>query len=516
MHATLMLRHAVTTNACGAATIFGERQRSWAEVGARVPRMAGALTSLGLKNGDVVAVLSMNNDRFIELFFAAPWAGGVIAPLNVRWSVEENAQAIADCGAAVLVVDDEFVGQARELRSRGVAPETIIYIGEGDAPDGMLDYETLVVSHEPAEDAGRKGDDVFAIFFTGGTTGRPKGVMLSHEGFGQAIMVWIAMQREIEGIRFAYVGGLFHLVGAVPAMFVTLTGGTHIILPKFEPVAFMQAITRHKATVIIMVPTMVQTMLTHPEFPGNDLSSLKLCFYGGSPMPEAVVRKAAELLPNLEFIQSYAMTETGSLTSMLRWSDHDFHGPNAHRVKSVGQPVFGVEVRIVDPAGNTLPRGETGEILMRSRYLMTGYVNMPDQTAEALRGGWMHSGDAGRIDEDGYLYVSDRIKDMIVTGGENVFSIEVERAIYLHPAVKEAAVIGLPSEKWGETVHAIVVLRDGMSATQDEIIAHCRALIGAYKCPKSVEFRSEPLPLSPAGKVQKNVLRQPYLTRAKA
>ena len=251
-------------------------------------------------------------------------------------------------------------------------------------------------------------------------------------------------------------------------------------------------------------------MLNHPDFARYDLSSLRTLVYGGSPMPRELMEEAARKLPGWRFYQIYGMTETGGFATMLRWRDHVFDGPKAHRIAACGQPAPGVEVRIVDPEGNELPRGTLGEIAVRSDYLMREYLGKPGQTAAALRDGWMFSGDAGTMDEDGYLYIADRVKDMIVTGGENVYSIEVERALYSHPAVMQAAVVGVPSQEWGEAVHGIVVLRPGHAATEAELIAHCRKHIGGYKCPKAITFRAEPLPVGPAGKVQKNVLREPF------
>jgi len=248
----------------------------------------------------------------------------------------------------------------------------------------------------------------------------------------------------------------------------------------------------------------------HPDFDRYDLSSLRTLIYGGSPMPEALMRFAISRLPTWRFYQIFGMTETGGFATMLRWRDHHLTGPKAARMRSGGQPAPGNEVRILLPDGAYAPPDTLGEIVVRSDSLMSGYLNNPEATAKVLKDGWMHTGDAGTIDADGFLYVADRVKDMIVTGGENVYSIEVERALFLHPAVREAAVIGIPSEQWGESVHAVVVLNEGASATTDELTAHCRQLIGGYKVPRSYEFRSEPLPVTSVGKVRKNALRDPH------
>ncbi|SMH54560.1 long-chain-fatty-acid--CoA ligase [Mesorhizobium australicum] len=509
MQITQFVRQAKTLNPQGTATIYEGRSRSWVEFAERNARMAGALRKLGLAAGEFVAVLSMNSDRYVELFYAIPHAGGCFAPMNVRWSKAENAYALRDCGATMLFVGTDFVEQAVDL-ARDFPLKAVIYMGEGDIPDGMLSYEELITATEPVEDAGRAGEDLYAVFYTGGTTGDPKGVAFTHQALAQASIAYLAMLPDIEDLSFAYVGGFFHFSAANAALYITLSGGTHVVLPKFEPVAMMRAISEHRVTNAVMVPTMITMMLNHPDFDRYDLSSLRTLVYGGSPMPRELMAEASRKLPGWRFYQIYGMTETGGFATMLRWRDHIFDGPKAHRIGACGQPSPGVEIRIVDPAGNDLPRGQLGEIAMRSDYLMKEYLGKAEQTAVVLRDGWMFSGDAGYMDEDGYLYVADRVKDMIVTGGENVFSIEVERALYSHPAVMQAAVIGVPSQEWGEAVHGIVVLKSGQTATQAELIAHCRKHIGGYKCPKAITFRDEPLPVGPAGKVQKNVLREPF------
>ncbi|WP_417722479.1 long-chain-fatty-acid--CoA ligase [Salipiger sp.] len=510
MQITQFVRQAVTANPQGIATVFEDRSRSWTQVADRVARLSGALRGLGLEAGDFVAVLSMNNDRYVELFYAIPHAGGCFAPMNVRWSEAENAYALRDCNARMLFVGTDFVEQARKLAAE-FPLRAMIYMGEGAVPEGMLSYEALIADTAPAEDAGRGGEDMYAVFYTGGTTGDPKGVAFTHQALCSATLAYLCMLPDIEDLSFAYVGGFFHFSASSAALYITLTGGTHVVLPKFEPVPMMRAITEHKVTNAVMVPTMITMMLNHPDFAHYDLSSLRTLVYGGSPMPRELMEEASKKLPGWRFYQIYGMTETGGFASMLRWRDHVFDGPTAHRIGAGGQPAPGVEIRIVDPeTGAERPRGEAGEIIMRSDYLMKEYLGKPEETAKALRDGWMFSGDAGHMDADGYVYVADRVKDMIVTGGENVYSIEVERALYSHPAVMQAAVIGIPSEAWGEEVHGIVVPRPGHSASAEDLIAHCRTRIGGYKCPKSITFRDEPLPVGPAGKVQKNVLRDPF------
>ncbi len=510
MQGTQFLTQAVACQPNRIATISGTRRRTWKEVGARVPRLAAALRAFGIADGRFVAALAMNSDRYIELFFAVPWAGGAFAPLNIRWSLAENEYALTDSRASVLFVDDSFLDQAGALKDKLDWVQTLIYMGDGATPEGMLSYEDLIERHAPMPDANRRGEDLWVIFYTGGTTAHPKGVMMSHRGLFVATISYLAWLPSVEDLSFVYVAGYFHFAGASALLYITLAGGTHIPLPKFDPVLVMRAISEHKATNAVLVPTMINMLLAHPDFDRYDLSSLQTCVYGGSPMPEALMMQAMKKLPTWRFFQVFGMTETGGFATVLRWRDHLTSGPKAKRLRSAGQPAIGNEVQIALPDGSVAPPDTLGEICVRSSMLMNGYFNNPQATAAVLKDGWMHTGDAGTIDEDGFLYVADRVKDMIVTGGENVYSIEVERVLFMHPAVREAAVIGIPSEQWGESVHAVIVLKDGATATPDELTAHCRSLIGGYKVPRSYEFRSEPLPVTPVGKVRKNVLRDPH------
>jgi long-chain acyl-CoA synthetase len=511
MQVTQILGQAVMEQPGSVGTIYGERQRTWAEIGARVPRLAAALQALGVRRGDRVSALALNSDRYVELFFAIPWAGAAFAPLNIRWSVVENAFALQDAEVEILFVDDEFLGMGEQLRDSLTGARTLIYMGERATPPGMLAYDDLIDGHAPVPDAGRRGDDLYAVLYTSGTTVRSKGVQLSHRNVVYVALCFLATLPSRDDLRHMHVGGMFHLSGALPTWYITLAGGSHVVLPKFEPEPVMRAISTHQVTSGVLVPTMVNSLLHHPDLRRYDLSSMRICCYGGAPMPEPVMEGAMAELPTWGFHQQYGMTETAGYATALRWSDHlaAVAGP-CHRLRSAGRPVPGIQVRTVTPDFETAGVRETGEIVIRGDNVMTGYFRNPDATAESLQDGWMHTGDAGYVDEDGFVYVSDRIKDMILSGGENVFSVDVERALYQHAAVREAAVIGIPHDHWGEAVHAVVVLKDGVQATQEELVEHCRGLIGGYKVPRSVEFRAEPLPTTPVGKIRKNVLRAPY------
>jgi long-chain acyl-CoA synthetase len=303
---------------------------------------------------------------------------------------------------------------------------------------------------------------------------------------------------------------MFHLANGAATFAIMTAAGGSVVIPAFEPVATMQAMQDHKVTTALLVPTMVNMMVNHPRVGDFDLSNLEYALYGASPMPEAVVRKAMQVLPQAKFQQAYGQTEAAPVLTLLEPERHVFDGPLAGKTKSAGRAVPGVEMAIMDENDTEVPRGTVGEICGRGENVMMGYWNQPELTAQTLRNGWLHTGDGGYMDEDGYVYVVDRVKDMIISGGENVYSAEVENAIYQHAAVAECAVIGIPHEKWGEQVHAIVRCKPDTSVDEAGLIAHCHELIAGYKCPRSVEVVTDPLPLSGAGKILKTELRKPY------
>jgi long-chain acyl-CoA synthetase len=303
---------------------------------------------------------------------------------------------------------------------------------------------------------------------------------------------------------------MFHIADCQWNMAVTLHAGTHVFMPKFSPEAMLQKVEQYHVTHCGLVPTMVNMLCNFSGREKYDVSTLRGINYGGSPMPPALIARAREAFPICRFFQGYGQTETSPNITMLTDQYHTLEGPKAAKVGSAGQPVFTMEVRIVDPEDREVPRGEIGEITTRGPNVMAGYWNRPEETTHALRGGWMHTGDLGYMDEDGFVYVVDRLKDMIISGGENVYSAEVESVIYQHPAVAVCAVFGIPDEKWGEAVYAVVVPKEDRSVSGEEIIALCRKYIAGYKCPRTVEIRVDPLPMTGAGKILKRELRRPY------
>jgi len=508
MNITQILQRGAQINGNGTAVIFGEREWTYSQVQERVSKFAGALQKLGITDGERVAVIALASDRFVELYFSVPWAGGVIVPLNFRLAPPELAYMINDAGAKVLIVDDAFSEMISKLDGQLETVEHIIFMGDGETPAGALNYETLVAETEPAEDAGRGGDDTLGIFYTGGTTGLSKGVMTSHSNMLNELMALTHEYIGEEQLKWLCVTPFSHVTGSVPVYSTIANVGQFILYPRFDIVETMQGIQKYKANMIFLVPTMIAMVLNHPQIKDFDLTSLKEVLYGASPMPLAVVRKAMDLLPNAKFLHVYGMTETTGIATLLKPKFHVPEGELSH-IKSAGHSVIRSQIKIVDADDNELPRGEIGELLIRGGSVMKGYWNQPELTETTMRGGWMHSGDVGYMDEEGFLYLVDRLKDMIISGGENVYSVEVENAIYQHPDVAMCAVIGIPSDEWGETVQAIVMLKEGRTVTEKDIINHCRERIAHFKCPRSVTF-TEDLPMSATGKILKHVLRQPY------
>jgi len=513
MNTTLGLRKFLDDNPQGIATIFGDRQRTWAEIGDRVQRFAGALHGLGVKHDDRVAVMSQNNDKYFEIYLAVAWAGAVVVPLNVRWSQAENEDALRDCRASLLLADDAFAAMAQAL-SQTIGDLPLVYMGEQSAPEEFADYERLIADAAPVDDAMRQGTDLAGIFYTGGTTGRSKGVMLSHHNLMLNAVNSLGANLMGQGSRYMHVAPMFHLGNGGVMYANMLLGGSNVMLPAFTPGAVAAAIDRYRVTHIMLVPTMIQMLVDSPDIDGHDLSSLEQIIYGASPISEALLDRAMQRLPGVRFVQAYGMTELSPMCTLLRPEDHLGENRAKGRHRSAGRTVATCELRIVDENNNPLPRGEIGEIIVRGDTVMMGYWERPAETAAAIVDGWMHTGDGGYMDADGYVYVVDRIKDMIISGGENVYSIEVENVLAQHPAVAQCAVIGIPSERWGEQVHAVVVLRPGADASPEELIGFCRDRIAAYKCPRSVDLSAEPLPLSGAGKILKRTLRQRYLDAA--
>ncbi|MCC7258660.1 MAG: long-chain-fatty-acid--CoA ligase [Gammaproteobacteria bacterium] len=507
---TQFVRRAARVNRTGTATICDGRRRTWAEVADRVRRTAGMLRGLGVAPGDRVAILAPNSDTYFEYLFAVAWAGGVLVPVNTRLAPPEILHVLRSSGARVLVVAREFVDTVAALR--GELPDVghVVYIGHDAAPAGCLAHEQLIAAAEPVEDAGRGGEDLYAFFYTSGTTGWPKPAMITHAGLFLNVLQWIAAVGVTREDRFLIIPPMFHAAGAENSIAATALAATACIMPRFDVLEGLRLIAGERLTKLPLIATMLDMMLRHPQVGEFDLSSVTRITYGASPIHEDLLQRAMAALPGARFYQIFGQTEGGPTVTVLPHEWHATAGPRAGKLRSAGYPMIGVDVCILDAGGNELPAGVTGEICVRGPGVSPGYWGLPEETQAAFCRGWLRTGDAGYLDDDGFLFISDRVKDMIISGGENIYPAEVERVLLGHEAVAECAVIGIPNEKWGEQVHAIVRLRDGQSVTGDALIAHCRAHLAGYKCVRSVEFRQEPFPLSPSAKVLKRDLREPY------
>jgi long-chain acyl-CoA synthetase len=510
VYMTQGLRRAAKMMPNTTALISENRHFTWSEFQDRVARLAGALHGLAMKVEDRVAILSLNSDRYAETYYGVFWAGANIVPMNIRWSLAEHIYSIRDSEARYLIVDDAFAEMGTAIARDCASIEHLIFAGDGPCPDGMLSYEALIADASPAEDAVRSGEDLAGIFYTGGTTGFPKGVMLPHRALWASSVCLVAGVNMKASDRAIHAPPLFHIAGAMMVFSQTIAGGSHAFIPGFEPKTFLRAITAFEGTLSLLVPTMIAMLLQSLELEAADTSRLTRLIYGASPMTQSILAEAMAKLPQTRFIHAYGQTELAPLATLMGPEYHVLEGPNAAKIRSVGQSVPCMEIEIVDEDGREVPRNQTGEVRARGANTMLGYWRKPEQTAAALKDGWVHTGDAGIMDEDGFIFIVDRMKDMIITGGENVFSAEVENAAMQYPGLAECAVIGIPEDTWGESVHLVVVPRAGETPNPDAIIAHCRTLIAPYKCPRSVQVREEPLPKSGAGKIQKFELRAPF------
>ena len=503
---THLLHKAVRECPEGPALQAGEQRHSFAELRDQAARLAAVLHALGVGPGDRVGMLAPNGLAYATFIWGSWWAGAALNPVNTRWSASEIAYSLDDCDTRVLIVDEPFVATAEAVRQQSSALRHLIYCGAGPAPSGWLHWAEALAEHGPVDDAGRGGEDLAMVMYTGGTTGRSKGVMLSHSNLYIATLASMAMAPRPTGGVALMAAPLFHIAGFATSVRMLRQQTLQVFLNAFEEASVLRAIVQHGVTEMFMVPTMIKRLIDHPDFAQTDTRSVRNISYGAAAIDQALLNRAMAALPDTQFNQAYGMTELSPTITMLLPHDH-LPGPKqAQRLRSAGRPMPIAEVRIVDEHDQELPTGQVGEICARGPMVMQGYWNLPSTTAEALRGGWMHTGDAGFIDEDGYVHVVDRIKDMVISGGENVYCVEVESAITHMPQVAQCAVIGLPDEQWGERVHAVVVLHAGQTLSLADITTHCRPLIASYKIPRSLEI-VDALPLSAAGKVLKHVLR---------
>jgi long-chain acyl-CoA synthetase len=487
------LNRALSTAAGSPAVVCQDTRRTYAELGSRCRRLAGGLRRLGLVPGDRIGVIGLNSDRYLELYLGLPAAGFVLVPVNSRLAPAEMRAILDDAGVSLLFADADYPGAAD-------VKQVLIMPG---------DYEDLIASAGQAGQAplgdGVAGDDLAALFYTSGTTGAAKGAMHTHGSLVTSALHFMATWPFDRQTRWLVASPMFHTGGIIGTLATVWAGGAHVIMPRFDSELAVDLIEREAVTHTLLVPTMLAAAANAQLARPRDVSSLRYLSHGASPISAETLRRTRLAFPQAELLHVYGTTEATPITTLL---PHEERILDTALVRSCGQPAVGVEIRIVDSSGTEVPPGTVGELLVRSPSLMAGYWHKPEATAEVMRGDWYRTGDLGYRDERSYIYLVDRVKDMIVSGGENVYSTEVEEALSSHPSVEEVAVFGVPDPRWGEAVYAVVFSR--RQVTPDELIAHCRGRIAGFKVPRHIEVRTGSLPKSAAGKILKRELREPH------
>jgi len=472
------------------ALVSAGRRSTFRELHDRVGGIAASLRKHGFGVGDRLALLLPNEADYIELIYACAWVGVIAVPLNTRLSVTEIDHILADAKPRGLIRHSSMAVPTVQLKWQLVLDDEPLDLKCDSYPEAIYDPEA-----------------VLALVYTSGTTGRPKGVVLTHANIlanVDHVNYWMAYR---EGGVYLHAAPIFHIAD-FPFMFASPAFGTcQVTIPKFSPQSFCETVERERVSHTVLVPTMISLLNEFPNLKKYDLTSLEQLGYGGSPIAPELLHRTREVLPDVKLVQVYGLSETGFLTGLR---DHE---QTEERLKSCGRPCPGIEVLVVDESGKEVEAGHSGELVARGANVMRGYWNNPEETKIAFREGLFRTGDIGYQDADGYFFILDRLKDMIVTGGENVYSGEVEAVIYKHPAVREAAVFGIPDPKWGELVMATVVLKPGEVLTADELIAHCRRFLANYKIPRRVEFSETELPKSGSGKILKKNLRARFLAQ---
>lgn len=500
------------------AVVCGDLRMTYVELAARVWRLAHGLLNLGIEKNDRVAVLNDNTHEYLEIYFAAAHLGVVLVPLNYRLSTRELAGILNDSESRVLIAKGAFYEKAKDLPQSVSTLEKIIWTRtDSHVLNGEdIEYEALLKNHpdQPPPAPHISDDDVAHLYYTSGTTGRPKGVMLTHKNVKSHALGTIAELHLTDRDRWFHVAPLFHLADAWATFAMTWVGGKHVLVPSFDTGAVCRLIQEEKITLSNLVPTMLNMMVNHPDVGKFDYSSLRVVLSGGAPIAPETVRKIVEAF-QCDYIQTYGMTETSPYLTLSILKDHLKTLSTEEQLNfkaKTGREFIGVSLRVVDEDGNDVAMDEkqVGEIIVKGDTVTPGYWRLPDETEKAIRDGWLYTGDLAVMDRERYVNIVDRKKDMILTGGENVYSSEVENVLYTHPHVLEAAVIGVPDVHWGEAVKACVVLKEGRLMAEEEIIAYCRKDLAGYKTPKSVDFLKT-LPKTGSGKIFKKGLREPYL-----
>lgn len=499
------------------AIVCAERQWTYEEFYSRINRLSNSLLDFGIGKGDKISILHPNCHYFLEAYYGISQIGAVSVPINYRLSPEEIAFIINHSESKILIVDPRFLDVIDSIKDKISEIKKIIYTGNIEVLKGEKDviYEELIKvrNSEKIFDEIISEDDPAQIYYTSGTTGRPKGVVLSHKNVMTHALGTIAELQLTDRDVWIHVAPLFHLADAWATWAITWVGGRHILVREFEPKKVLETIEKEKVTITNLIPTMLNLMVNHPDVNKYDYSSLRVLLSGGAPIAPEVVRKIVETF-KCDYIQTYGMTETSPYLTLSILKDHLKKLPKDEQLKfkaKTGREFIAVELKVVNDKGEEVKKDEkeVGEIIVKGDIVTKGYWKLPEETEKSIKNGWLYTGDLAVIDEEGYVTIVDRKKDMIVTGGENVYSTEVENVLYMHPAVLECAVIGVPDEKWGEAVKGIVVLKPGYKATAEEIIKFCKDRMAHYKAPKSIDFM-DTLPRTGSGKIHKKGLRDKY------
>ncbi len=509
--------HAAKVFGCKVGVVCGDHRFTYRQFNERADRLSAALLKLEVRKGDRVAYLSFNCHRLLEAYYGVPQISAILLAMNIRLSPEELAYVLNDAEPRVLCFDPEFIPLVGSLRTQVKSVQHYISLrGTKPAWAHESTYDEFLAASEPAGIDWRGIDEnsVAELFYTSGTTAHPKGVMLTHRNlYLHAFYTALGLGGRDRDVHL-YTVPLFHVNSWGAPHIMTLLGARHVMLPKFDPATVLELARREGVTRLHMVPAMAIALLNHPDFSASGLESVHEVMVGGAPANTALIEEIEKKIPSAAANGGYGLTETSPVLTIARIKHHlagDSPEENLRRKATAGYAMAGVELRVVKPeGGDVVPDGkEVGEVVVRSDVVMEGYWRQPEATAAAIRDGWFHTGDLATIDEEGYVLIVDRSKDMILTGGENVASAEIERVLYGHPGILECAVIAVPDDEWGEVPKAIVVLRSGSQASEAEIAAHCRKHLAGFKVPKSVDF-VDSLPKGGTGKIQKKVLREKY------
>ncbi|MAI10988.1 MAG: fatty-acid--CoA ligase [Rhodospirillaceae bacterium] len=491
------------------AIVDEEQNFTWSNHVGRIAKAAGLLAGLGIGPGDRYGIICENSFRYTELIHAGYWGGGIAVPINHRLAAPEILHILEDADCQILILGKPFLSLA-ETAELSPWKDKTIYVGPADSEISQPQYEALLSTAPSAPQYPVEEDDLAILLYTGGTTGRSKGVQLSHKNvYSNGMQVAIAMGAVPTDI-YLHAAPMFHAADLLSTGF-TLVGAAHCYLPVFTPTASLEVIQKYSVTATMKAPTMIIMNLTNSMFGEYDTSSLRIMLYGSSPMAAEWVQKSIEGFPHTQIVQGYGLTETSPILTFLDWDIHKnaVKTGDTDVLRSAGRPLVGLDMKITDDNGGDLPLGDVGEVTVRGPQVSKGYLNRPEETERTFRNGWFHTGDVGRMDEHGLLYLMDRKKDMIVSGGENIYTSEVEAALYQHADIQECAVVGVPDEKYGEALFAVIVPTEGKKLYEADIINHCRERIGGYKIPRRMDFVTE-MPKSAMGKILKNELRRSY------